>query len=112
MTSPAPAHELPQLALACPTCQAKAGDLCPSHSGTRTRRNDTHQARRAAWAEAGRSDEGADLAQYPSPGSEIPGQPGLVVATCGHRVAGSEWRAGFGTCERCPATQQTTEVPK
>lgn len=51
-------------------------------------------------------------AQYPDPGSEIPGQPGFVVATCGHRVAASEWRAGFRTCERCPATEQATEVPK
>lgn len=39
---------------------------------------------------------------YPEPGSEIPGQPGFVVGTCGHRLAGSEWRAGFRTCERCP----------
>lgn len=38
----------------------------------------------------------------PEPGSEIPGQPGYVVGTCGHRLAGSEWRAGFRTCERCP----------
>lgn len=48
-------------------------------------------------------------AQYPNPGSEIPGQPGYVVGRCGHRVAGSEWRAGFRTCERCPATQRTAE---
>jgi excisionase family DNA binding protein len=40
---------------------------------------------------------------YPAPGSDIPGQPGYVVAVCGHRVAGSEWRAGFRACERCPA---------
>jgi len=26
---------------------------------------------------------------------------GFVVGTCGHRVAGSEWRAGMRTCERC-----------
>lgn len=44
----------------------------------------------------------SDAAAYPAPGSEIPGQPGYVVGTCGHRVAGSEWRAGFRTCERCP----------
>lgn len=42
-------------------------------------------------------------AEYPNPGSEIPGQPGYVVGVCGHRVAGSEWQAGFRTCERCPA---------
>lgn len=40
---------------------------------------------------------------YPEPGSQIPGQPGFVVGTCGHRVAGSEWRAGLRACERCPA---------
>lgn len=28
---------------------------------------------------------------------------GFVVGECGHRVAGSEWRAGFRTCERCPS---------
>lgn len=40
---------------------------------------------------------------YPEPGSEIPGQPGFVVGLCGHRVARSEWRAGFRLCERCVA---------
>jgi len=29
--------------------------------------------------------------------------PGFVTGLCGHRMAGSEWRAGFRTCERCPA---------
>lgn len=38
---------------------------------------------------------------YPEPGSAIPGQPGYVVGTCGHRVAKSEYRAGFRSCERC-----------
>lgn len=28
--------------------------------------------------------------------------PGYVAGTCGHRVAESEWRVGFRTCERCP----------
>lgn len=42
--------------------------------------------------------------QYPNPGSEIPDQPGYVVGQCGHRLARSEWRAGFRTCERCTAT--------
>lgn len=39
---------------------------------------------------------------YPEPGSSIPSQPSYVVGECGHRVASSEWRAGFRTCERCP----------
>lgn len=38
---------------------------------------------------------------YPEPGSAIPDQPGFVVGECRHRVARSEWRAGFRTCERC-----------
>lgn len=38
---------------------------------------------------------------YPAPGSDIPDQPGYVVGRCGHRLAASEWRAGFRTCERC-----------
>lgn len=29
--------------------------------------------------------------------------PGYVAGRCGHRVAESEWRAGFRTCERCPS---------
>lgn len=46
----------------------------------------------------------AEAAQsaYPAPGSEIPGQPGYVVGVCTHRIAASEWRSGFRTCERCP----------
>jgi len=38
---------------------------------------------------------------YPAPGSGIPGQAGYVVAQCGHRIARSEWAAGFRNCERC-----------
>jgi hypothetical protein len=97
-----PAHQLPQLAVACPTCQAEPGDLCTSHSGTRVRRTNTHIARMRAWLDATSIGENSDAPRYPNPGSEIPGQPGYVVGTCRHRVAGSEWRAGFRTCERCP----------
>ncbi|MEV4174035.1 hypothetical protein [Nonomuraea sp. NPDC049709] len=65
MTGSEPARQLPQLAVACPTCHAATGDLCTSHGGTRPRRNDTHQTRTAAWREA-------DLAQrdetHPTPG--------------------------------------------
>lgn len=46
----------------------------------------------------------ADLAAGPRelvPGESIPSMPGYVVGKCGHRVAGSEWRAGFRNCERC-----------
>ncbi|MEU8362360.1 hypothetical protein AB0C27_40710 [Nonomuraea sp. NPDC048882] len=54
-----------------------------------------------------------DPVEYPNPGSAIPGQPGYVVGECEHRVAVSEWRAGFRVCERCPDTQeQVTEVSK
>jgi hypothetical protein len=41
------------------------------------------------------------------PGDPVPpertgGMAGFVVAVCGHRIAASEWRAGFRNCERCP----------
>lgn len=49
-----------------------------------------------------------DAAVYPAPGSPIPDQPGFVVGVCKHRVAASEWRAGFRTCERCPGDAQVT----
>jgi len=54
MSTREPARSLPQLAVACPTCGSPAGELCTSHGGTRTRRIDTHQARLAAWGEAGK----------------------------------------------------------
>lgn len=38
---------------------------------------------------------------YPAYGSAIPDQPGYVVGLCTHRVARSEWSAGFRVCERC-----------
>ncbi|MFJ1782570.1 hypothetical protein ACIOKA_38325 [Streptomyces anulatus] len=38
----------PALAVACPACGSAPGVLCTSHSGTRVRRNDAHQARTAA----------------------------------------------------------------
>ncbi|MCI4045454.1 hypothetical protein [Streptomyces sp. TRM75563] len=45
----------PQLAVPCPQCDAPARQLCTSHSGTRQRTNDTHQARTKAYrAQAGR----------------------------------------------------------
>ncbi|MFF5790228.1 hypothetical protein ACFY8P_35310 [Streptomyces sp. NPDC012693] len=44
----APALTLPALAVACPTCHSPADALCTSHSGTRPRRTDVHQARTAA----------------------------------------------------------------
>ena len=28
---------------------------------------------------------------------------GFVVGHCGHRVAATEWNAGYRYCERCPA---------
>lgn len=35
-------------------------------------------------------------------GTPFPGRPGYLTGRCGHAVAGSEWRAGFRVCERCP----------
>jgi hypothetical protein len=37
----------------------------------------------------------------PIPPGQNGGMDGYVVGECGHRVAGSEWRAGFRKCERC-----------
>lgn len=54
MTTRAPAAGLPQIAVPCPRCDAAAGELCTSHNGTRVRRHDTHQDRRAAWANSDR----------------------------------------------------------
>lgn len=34
------------------------------------------------------------------PGTPFPGRPGYLTGFCGHAVAGTEWRAGFRTCER------------
>ncbi|MGW2591978.1 zinc finger domain-containing protein [Streptomyces sp. NPDC001515] len=39
----------PALAVACPECGSAPGVLCTSHSGTRYRRSDVHQARTAAY---------------------------------------------------------------
>ncbi|MFD3790804.1 hypothetical protein [Streptomyces cyaneofuscatus] len=46
----------PQLAVPCPRCGVSAGQLCTSHSGTRTRTSDTHQDRTRAYraTQAGR----------------------------------------------------------
>ena len=35
---------------------------------------------------------------------EIGHRPGMVVGTCGHAVAGSEWLAGMRKCEYCSTT--------
>ncbi|WP_327368750.1 hypothetical protein [Streptomyces sp. NBC_01217] len=53
---PAPALRLPQIAAPCPLCLAPARQLCTSHSGTRQRLDNTHQARTKAYreSEAGR----------------------------------------------------------
>ncbi|MGW1219496.1 zinc finger domain-containing protein [Streptomyces californicus] len=46
------APRFPALAVACPTCGSAPGVLCTSHSGTRVRRNDVHQARTRAHSAA------------------------------------------------------------
>lgn len=110
MTSPAPARELPQLAVPCPTCHATPGDLCTSHSGTRPRRNDTHVTRTAAWLGATRTaawlgaeprDLGLDLNQVnltPPPERtfveqiETPGVDALLDET---RPAQSQYRVTY-----------------
>ncbi|MGP4085466.1 zinc finger domain-containing protein [Streptomyces sp. KR55] len=52
-------ENLPPLAVACPDCGSAAGQLCTSHSGTRVRNSQVHQARTAAW-------EAAQLAANPA----------------------------------------------
>ncbi|WP_327335910.1 hypothetical protein OG384_04550 [Streptomyces sp. NBC_01324] len=42
----------PALAVACPSCGSVPGQLCTSHSRTRVRRHNVHQARTAAWRAA------------------------------------------------------------
>lgn len=49
--TPAPAASLPAISVACPRCGSAPGELCTSHSGTRPRRSDVHQARTAAHTE-------------------------------------------------------------
>ncbi|MFJ3590117.1 hypothetical protein ACIQUY_31855 [Streptomyces sp. NPDC090231] len=41
---------IPALAVACPSCGSTPGQLCTSHSGTRTRRHNVHQTRTRAYA--------------------------------------------------------------
>ncbi|MFJ6438512.1 hypothetical protein [Streptomyces sp. NPDC091416] len=50
---PAPALDLPAIAVPCPSCKSRARELCSSHGGTRSRRNDVHQARTAQARAAG-----------------------------------------------------------
>ncbi|WP_369265810.1 zinc finger domain-containing protein [Streptomyces harbinensis] len=49
-----PPGKLPALSVPCPACGSAAGQLCTSHSGTRLRRSDVHQARTAAYTAANR----------------------------------------------------------
>jgi hypothetical protein len=44
-----PARELPQLAVACPTCGAKPEGLCVMHAFGPTLAYAVHEARTAAW---------------------------------------------------------------
>lgn len=51
-----PAATLPALALPCPACGAAPGQPCTSHSGTRIRRHNVHQARTKAHSQSQESD--------------------------------------------------------
>ncbi|MFF9312192.1 hypothetical protein ACF1BS_14900 [Streptomyces sp. NPDC014748] len=42
-------YRFPQMAVRCPWCRAAVGELCTNPRGTKTRRADTHDARRLAW---------------------------------------------------------------
>ncbi len=55
------------------------------------------------------------LVTYAEPGTPFraPDLPpvlvaGFVVGECGHRVAGTEWRAGYRNCERCGSPAPAT----
>ncbi|MDA8320416.1 MAG: hypothetical protein M0030_11495 [Actinomycetota bacterium] len=45
------------------------------------------------------------------PGTPFPGRPSCLTGFCGHAVAGSEWRAGFRTCERCTGPRDLPVTP-
>ncbi|WP_030739251.1 hypothetical protein [Streptomyces sp. NRRL F-2890] len=47
-----PATKRPALTVPCPACGWDASRLCTSHSGTRPRHTDVHQARTAAYTAA------------------------------------------------------------
>ncbi|MET0492892.1 MAG: hypothetical protein ABW000_07140 [Actinoplanes sp.] len=51
---------------------------------------------------------GSDVAVPFDPGTGP--VPGYVAGWCGHRVAESEWRAGFRVCERCPDPRATAGI--
>ena len=53
-----------------------------------------------AWARVAADPEALQPGD-PIPPEQAGGMTGFVVGECGHRVAGSEWRAGFRNCERC-----------
>jgi hypothetical protein len=53
-----------------------------------------------AWPETDPDAPDDELVPFVGPCGPM---PGYVAGRCGHRVAESEWRAGFRTCERCPA---------
>jgi hypothetical protein len=107
-----------------PLCPTRAGELCPRSAVDMARVDAVrgHSAGDGGCEDCGRRPARRVEPEDPSgvpvvlcgpcagedddglqPGTAIPGIPGFVVGVCGHRVAGSEWRAGFRTCERCPA---------
>ena len=87
----------------CPDCRMQPHFGCRGYvRGSYTFLKRPHAARIAVAREA----LGMPTADGLKPGDPIPpeqtgGMPGFVVGECGHRVAGSEWRAGFRNCERC-----------
>ncbi|RSS51391.1 hypothetical protein [Streptomyces sp. WAC01280] len=71
-TAVAPALDLPQLSVPCPTCGSGPGRLCTSHSGTRVRRDTVHQERRADWATVQMSKARARAAHLDSTAAQPP----------------------------------------
>ncbi|MEU7044970.1 hypothetical protein AB0A77_28480 [Streptomyces varsoviensis] len=100
----------PQLAVLCPWCHSAPGELCTSHRGRRARRDDTHTARRTAWA--------INTATCPTAGCEAaPGSPcrsattGLQLTTGVHaaRDAAAE-RAATCTTHQPPLPANVTDL--
>ena len=91
----------------------------PGHPAQRTAEQDRQWSEtagcitRGTYAPEREAQAHADLIAKLPPGNLNPGDPippertggmtGFVTGECGHRLAASEWRAGFRNCERCGA---------
>lgn len=83
----------------------------------RARRSDYSQVRCTACNATWRS-KAAYVAGLPDWHQAVPFDPGTgvmagyVAGFCGHRVAESEWQAGYRVCEACQRLPSTTVSPQ